>query len=116
MNNITGVGPANGTAQTLEVYVSIRWPWLIFSTTLVVAAIVLLVITLLDTARRDIAHWRLSPIPILLQALGEPKPHDQNHARDVMTMERLANDMKVELSDLGSGSRLLRVQATSAKT
>lgn len=115
MNNITGVGPANGTAHSLEVHVSVRWPWLIFSAMLVAMAIALLLATLIDTAKRDIAHWTTSPTPILLQALEESKSNRQILGTDVIAMEKMAHEIEVYLGDADSGFRLLRSEVEMAR-
>jgi hypothetical protein len=111
LNPITGVGPANGTAQTLQVYISVRWPWLTFSASLVAAAIVLLAVTVINTARRDISGWKSSPLPILLQALEESESDSLRPTRDIVEMEKLASSINVELRDAESGFKLAGCQS-----
>ena len=97
--NVTGVGPANGTMHTLEVYVSVRWPWITFSAVLVVTAILLLAMTALETARHDVAIWKASPLPLLLHGLGDEKTTGFAGAKQLVEMEDLANGIGMRLKD-----------------
>lgn len=55
---------ATGEVQTSEVYVVIQWPWMIMHASLVCAALVLFVTTLIST-RKDVI-WKSSVLPFFL--------------------------------------------------
>ena len=103
------VEPANGTASYEHVYVSVRWPWLILSAILVFMTITSLIVTIMQSARHEVALWKSSPVPLLFHGLDENETKRLRKAKGVVEMERLSRDIKVELKDdsgVGSGVRL----------
>lgn len=108
---LSGVEPANGTASYQNVYVSVRWPWLAFSATLVLLTFMFLVLTIIDSSRHDVAVWKSSPVPLLFNGLDDHETKRLGMASGVVEMEKLSREIKVELKDdsgIGSGVRLVQ--------
>lgn len=79
--HVLGVGPANGTATSRKILVSVSWPWLAFPVALLLMALVFFFLTLLSTSRHQLEVWKLSPFPLIFnrvvdsQLVLNPKWH-----------------------------------------
>ena len=106
-----GVGPANGTASYEYIFISVQWRWLAFSATLVFLTIIFLLLTIMDTARHDVAVWKSSPMPLLFSGLSADETERLRAAKGIVEMESLSKEIQVALKDdsnIGSGVRLAR--------
>lgn len=109
VNPIGGVGPANGTASTMQVFVSVRWRWLALPASLVLLTTTFLILTIINTARHRVPVWKSSPIPLLFSELNNQDKERLRMASGVVEMESLTAGIDVELKDdseMGSGLRL----------
>ena len=59
------------TVQVSEVIVGVRWPWLSYPLTLLVAGLVFLGMTMYATRRRQVRPWKGHRMPLLLADLDE---------------------------------------------
>lgn len=92
-----------GEVQTSQVYVVIQWPWIIMHASLVGAALVLFVITLIST-RKDVI-WKSSVLPFFLvgqssEARIEPRPQSDY---SLSTIEELSKAVSVRLTPTPQG-------------
>ncbi|MCJ1423526.1 hypothetical protein MMC29_001410 [Sticta canariensis] len=110
--DILGVGPANGTATSLEILVSVRWPWLAFPVALLLIALVFFFLTLLSTSRHQLEVWKLSPFPLIFNRVVESQPLPQSEMSPVVQsikipdMERKAARISARLEEWDVGPRL----------
>ena len=107
---LNGTGPANGVATREYIYISVQWLWLILSATLVLLTVLFLILTIIKTARHDVAVWKSSPLPLLFNGLDEDERECLRTAKGIVAMEELSSEIQVELKDdsrIGSGIRLV---------
>jgi hypothetical protein len=57
------------TVLTEQILIRVRWPWLAFPLSLVLAGLVFLVLTILQTRRRLVRPWKGHRMPLLLAAV-----------------------------------------------
>ncbi|KAI9734350.1 MAG: hypothetical protein M1834_002456 [Cirrosporium novae-zelandiae] len=105
---IAGAGTANGTAWTFEVYIHVRWPWLILPVTLVGLTILFLVLTILETMRSKAMVWKSSPLPYLSHGLDEADAQSLRTAAHLAEMEKMAHKVPVKLEETDVGWKLIR--------
>jgi hypothetical protein len=109
LDNITypvlGIGPANGTAYTLQVYIHVRWAWISFTAAILSLTIVFLVLIMAQSARHNILIWKSSPLALLFHGLNaeEVLRSDKN---DVADMYSRSKNMRVQLGNTASGVKL----------
>lgn len=109
-NDPSKFSPAHGTATYPHVYVSIRWRWIAFPVTLILLTAIFLAITMNDTMRHYTPIWKSSPLPLLFSSLDRNQAERLRKAKDLSEMERLSDEIKVELRDdsgSGTGARLV---------
>lgn len=110
--DVLGVGPANGTATSLEILVSVRWPWLAFPVALLLIALVFFSLTLLSTSRHQLEVWKLSPFPLIFNRVDDSQPLPQSEVSPVvrsikiLDMERKAARISARLEEWDVGPRL----------
>ena len=110
--NVSGVGPANGTATSREILVSVRWPWLAFPVALLLIALVFFFMTLLSTSRHQLEVWKLSPFPLIFNRVDDSQlaPHSEIapvvQSVKVLDMERRAAGISARLEEWDVGPRL----------
>ncbi|KAL8914965.1 MAG: hypothetical protein Q9171_000592 [Xanthocarpia ochracea] len=109
--NITGVGPAQGTATSREIYVVVHWHWLAFPIALWLIALLFFLLTLLSTYRRKLEVWKLSPLPLIFNRVDDSHLFDQPGAPlvqpvKISDMERKAAGLLARLEDCDVGPRL----------
>ncbi|KAL2858633.1 hypothetical protein BJX68DRAFT_262184 [Aspergillus pseudodeflectus] len=89
-----------GTVRLTEIYVSVRWLWLVFPSALVALGLVFLGLTMLTNGRRGLRLWKSSILAILFHGLegfmGEDEDEDDRFATD-SRMDRAARGMEVSL-------------------
>ncbi|KAL8737922.1 MAG: hypothetical protein Q9181_001227 [Wetmoreana brouardii] len=110
--NVLGVGPANGTATSREILVSVRWPWLAFPAALLLTALVFFFLTLLSTSRHQLEVWKLSPFPLIFNRVDESQLAPQSEMSPIvrsvkiLDMERRAANVSARLEEWDDGPRL----------
>jgi hypothetical protein len=100
--------PVVGEAWSTEVYVAVRWPWLAFSGSLLLLTIAFLVLVMAQSARKDVAVWKSSPLALIFHGLsaGGERVEEMRGSHSIREMERKARDIRVRLRDSGGGSKL----------
>jgi hypothetical protein len=86
-----------GPVLTIEAYVAVDWPWLIYPATLVLSSIVLLALTALHSHRCGLRIWKSSMLPLLYRTLDPDLLAQQPVLHDVSTMTGVAGKAKVTL-------------------
>ena len=87
--------PALGTVHTTTVCVKFAWAWLLWPVMLYVAAVAMLVVTILRAyADRDQPIWKSSPLPLLFYTVDEPVPIAE--LMDEKRLRELAGQMNVQ--------------------
>ncbi len=110
--NVSGVGPANGTATSREILVSVRWPWLAFPVALLLIALVFFFLTLLSTSRHQLEVWKLSPFPLIFNRVDDSQLAPQSEMSPVvqsvkiLDMERRAARVSARPEEWDVGPRL----------
>jgi hypothetical protein len=105
---VKGAGTANGTAWVPEVYIQVRWPWLILPITLVALTILFLTLTVVETARSKVEVWKSSPVPLLFHGLENTEATRLRLAAQLVEMERMAEKIPVKLEESDTGWKLVR--------
>lgn len=110
--NVLGVGPANGTATSREIVVSVRWPWLAFPVALLLMALVFFFLTVLSTSRHRLEIWKLSPFPLIFNRVVDSQLPLQSEMSPgvqsikILDMERKAARISARLEEWDDGPRL----------
>ena len=78
-----GVGPANGTSTYNEVYIQVRWAWVVFPAALVALTGVLLVATIIQTNIGKVPVWKSNMIPLAMGGLQEVPSQSQHQGQSV---------------------------------
>ncbi|KAL8793432.1 MAG: hypothetical protein Q9195_004018 [Heterodermia aff. obscurata] len=107
--NLAGGGPAGGIAREAYIFVSVRWAWLAFSAVLVLLTCLFLGLTVLSTARHDVAVWKSSPIPLLFSGLEKEEADRLRRAKGLVEMERLSSGIRFVLKDDSGGGKGVRL-------
>jgi hypothetical protein len=93
-----------------EIYVSVRWLWLVFPSALVALGVVFLGLTMLTNRRRGLRLWKSSILAILFHGLegfiGEDEDEDDRFAT-ASRMDRAARGMEVSLEVVERRKRLV---------
>jgi hypothetical protein len=89
-----------GTVRLTEIYVSVRWLWLVFPSALVALGLVFLGLTMLTNGRRGLSLWKSSILAIFFHGLegfiGQDEDEDGRFATD-NRMDRAARGMEASL-------------------
>ncbi|KAL3439769.1 hypothetical protein BJX65DRAFT_291675 [Aspergillus insuetus] len=89
-----------GTVHLTEIYVSVRWLWLVFPSALVALGVVFLGLTMLTNRRQGLRLWKSSILAILFHGLegvpGEDEDEDDKFAT-ASRLDRAARGMEVSL-------------------
>ena len=110
--NVTGVGPANGTATSREIFVVVHWHWLAFPVALWLTTLVFFGLTLLSTSRHQLEVWKLSPFPLILNRVDDSllTHHSETlsrmHTVKIPDLERRAAGLSVRFEEADVGPRL----------
>jgi len=89
VSNGTDQGYYAGTARSQETYVHIRWLWLIYPAALVVAALVFVVATMVQTHARGVRHWKDDPLALLCCRVDEEVLGKKSSLRDLSEVKML---------------------------
>ncbi|PMD44555.1 hypothetical protein L207DRAFT_630876 [Hyaloscypha variabilis F] len=107
-NNLrTGIGSATveGTEYYLQTYLLVRWDWLIFPVVLIVAALILLIATIIQSKRRGTGVWKASSLATL-SALGGEAKGLLGVMNTASALSEAAEEMMVGIEQRGAGWRL----------
>jgi hypothetical protein len=86
-----------GAVWTIETFVAVDWPWLIYPAMLVLSSIVLLALTALHSHRCGLRTWKSSILPLLYRTLDPDLLARRPVLHDVSTMTGVAGGAKVTL-------------------
>jgi hypothetical protein len=102
--------PVAGTAWTSDVYIRIRWPWLMFLGFILLLTIIFLVLTIHQSSRYKVAAWKSEPLALMYHGLESNKEDDQCFD-NVSDMQKHSTKVKVRLQETESGLRLAESDA-----
>lgn len=71
--NLGPIDPANGTAYVQEIYVRVRWPWLILLGTVLLSTAVFLALTMYQSSRYNVAAWKSEPLALMYHGIDPGK-------------------------------------------
>ncbi|KAK3073299.1 hypothetical protein LTR53_005251 [Teratosphaeriaceae sp. CCFEE 6253] len=83
-----------GNITTTEVYVLVRWEWLILPIVLEVAAVAFLLAAAILTGSRKVKLWKSSVLPYLYHGLEQETLMDRQAASDVHILRESANNVQ----------------------
>jgi hypothetical protein len=106
---VAGIGPANGTAYALQVYIHVRWPWISFTAAILLFTIVFLALIMAQSARHDIGIWKSSPLALIFHGL-EVEDVQYTHQDNVANMQSRSKNMRVRLGNTASGVKFKKEQ------
>ena len=96
---IEGVGAANGTSFIWETQIKVQWAWIILPSLLFILTSLFLGVTMLETKRRGLKVWKLSPTAMICSGLDETTQQQARAAGDLVKMEELVADIQVYLQE-----------------
>lgn len=103
--------PAEGTVLRDQTFLSVRWGWLAFPTTLVILTSIFFIGIIVDTrptgGRAEI--WKSSPLALLFHGLEMPDRH-QTNVNDINGMKGLTKGMIVKLSTTEKGLKFKEIK------
>lgn len=97
MNNVEDFGEnVIGTGYRDEVFIHVKWPWLILTATLVLSTMILLLVVMIESSRDGIVLWKSSILALMFHGHGL---HDENAipVHQVSQMETMAKGIKAEM-------------------
>jgi hypothetical protein len=104
--NFGPIEPVNGTAYVSEVFIEIRWPWLIFLASLLLGCTILfLALTVHQSSKYRIAAWKSEPLALMYHGLDASKEDYQRLDR-VRDMHKQGKRTRVQLQETELGLRL----------
>lgn len=94
----SATNPTNalGIAHELDIFVHVRWTWLILPITLVLASLGFLTASIMLGSRGDTPLWKISSLPLLFHSL-RPWIEEEHVVRSVRQMDRVAEVTRVQL-------------------
>ena len=95
----------NGTAYSSEVFVSVKWPWLILPALMVLFGAIFLSVTIIISKSVDAPLWKSSVLAFLYHGLSDMD--DGDLYQTVAKMERSAEMAHVQLRVSGQDERLM---------
>ena len=104
-----------GDTHSEEVYIHIRWFWLILPLVLLLLSVLLLLGTIIDSAHHHLPSWKVSILPILLHKMVEEKVNELATA-STAEMETLAAMFRGRLGSVGLRFRLMPIGAAGEGT
>jgi hypothetical protein len=99
----------NGTATRYELYVNVRWPWIILPAALQILALVFLILVILNTRRHGIGAYKDGVLATLFHGIDEDRRRLMEPLNEVDDMEELAEEINVQLANGATGWRLMPV-------
>ncbi|KAL9607616.1 MAG: hypothetical protein Q9167_007487 [Letrouitia subvulpina] len=101
----------NGTAWRTETFVQVRWAWFSFPAALVLASLFFLIVSIWDTARRDVLIWKASCLALLFQGRTlDLIGRDNDPVNKLSEMSKVAAKIRVELEETRGGDWRFRVK------
>ena len=91
------VGAANGTSFIWETQIKVRWTWIILPSLLFILTSLFLGVTMLETKRRGLKIWKLSPTAVICSGLDETTQQQVRAAGDPVKMEERTAGVQVYL-------------------
>ncbi|KAJ5087256.1 hypothetical protein N7456_010872 [Penicillium angulare] len=104
-----------GTAFTTESYVNVRWVYLTLPAALIVFGIALLGLTAFISSHGKSNLWKTSVLPFLYHGLEDVPTTEDDRLESVSKMEKVADNMKVNLGSSATDSRLLIRRAVDSE-
>lgn len=98
----------HGTVKTVEVFVTVQWPWLAFPASLVLLGIIFLVITIVLSRKNHAPLWKSSTLPSFYHGL-EKLGNDEYSTGSIM--EKSAESTNVRLQYSEQHGRLMLLQS-----
>ena len=96
-----------GESSVMQTILSVQWKWLAFPMAFPVLTLVLLIATVVTSAKDKVPIWKSSQSPLLLHGLSEELREKHANADTLSEIETNAKDIRVELADTGAGWRLV---------
>jgi hypothetical protein len=96
VRSATDTTSAIGIAHELNIFIHVRWLWLILPLTLVLASLVFLITSIMLSSRGPIPLWKLSSLPLLFHSL-KPWKEEDHLVRSARQMDRVAEVTRVQL-------------------
>ncbi|KAI4162381.1 MAG: hypothetical protein LQ342_003947 [Letrouitia transgressa] len=101
----------NGTAWRTETFVQVRWAWFSFPATLVIASLFFLVVSIWETAHRDILVWKASCLALLFRGRTlNLTDRDNDPVNKLSEMSKVAAKIKVELEETPGGDWIFNIE------
>lgn len=105
-----------GHAQILQVYVRVKWEWLVFPAALVASGLALLLVAIVQTSHSGLEVWKSSSLPLWFHgpqngrasSFGSPL----ERVNTLVEMEKEAGQIQVTLGKLDDGSGVWKVLPT----
>ncbi|CAG8143054.1 unnamed protein product [Penicillium salamii] len=98
-------GTFSGTAHSSEVFVKVRWEWMILPGCLVLAGSCFFIATMVVNRRAKMPLWKSSALATLYHGLEK---QEEDELVTAISMELQAENSKVRLTDSGDGRLVLR--------
>ena len=114
LNNALGndtVGQRQGTSYSMEVFISVRWPWIALPLILVFSSIVLLILVMIQSSKRGTMVWKSSILALLFHGL-EPMDEDEVPTHRIAEMSRRAKELNVGIRRNGSDWHFVQSENT----
>jgi len=96
-----------GDSRVMQTLLSVQWKWLALPMAFPVLTLVLLVATIVTSAKDKVPIWKSSQSPLLLYGLSEEIREKHATADTLAEIEADAKGIRVELVDTGAGWRLV---------
>ena len=100
---------ANGTAWEVQAFVHVRWAWLSLLIALEILSLIVVLATVILSARNDIPTWKASALPVLRCRLTPDTEQSMSSARQVQQMKRVGHQTMVVLKQHERGATLHQV-------
>ncbi|KAF1926013.1 uncharacterized protein M421DRAFT_397808 [Didymella exigua CBS 183.55] len=98
------IDPVVGTAYLNEVYVRVRWLWLIFMGIMLIGTIVFFILTVYESFRQNVEAWKSEPLALMYH--GVDRTEKEQCLDSVEDMHEQSKEIRVCLQETGSGLRL----------
>lgn len=96
-----------GESSVMQTLFSVQWRWLAIPMAFPVLTLVLLIATVVTSAKDKVPTWKSSQSPFLLHGLSEEIREKHATADTLSEIKADAKDIHVELVDTGAGWRLV---------
>ena len=93
-----------GNVQVTQVYVSVRWPWLVLPVALVITSCGLLLASIVSSSGKKDVVWKNSSLAVLFHGFNGGAGDGPGYAVGKLDMEREAEGMQVQLQENRDGA------------